>query len=290
VPPVMGHYFQAQGIPIIRGRDFTDADDASAPLVVIVNHALAEHYWRGQEPIGKRLHRGPKEGKLPWLTVVGEITDLKDSAADAPALDQFYIPDKQSKADTGSFAPPDMLVGNNASIVMRAALAPEQMIDSLRAVVRAIDPQLPLTDIESMDRVVREGQAPRRFNTVLISSFAAAAVLLSVLGIYSVIAFSAAMRTQEMAIRLALGSQRSSLMQLVLLSGAKLGLVGCGLGAIASVFATRLLHSMLFQVDSLNPAVMGLAAISIFLLALAASIVPAVRAARIHPIEVLRAG
>jgi ABC-type antimicrobial peptide transport system permease subunit len=163
------------------------------------------------------------------------------------------------------------------------------MIDSIRSVVRAIDPQLPLTDIESMDRVVQEGQAPRRFNTVLISSFAAAAVLLALLGIYSVIAFSAAMRTQEMAIRLALGSQRSSLMQLVLVSGAKLGLVGCGLGAIAAVFTTRLLRSMLFQVDSLNPAVMGLAAISIFLLTLAASIVPAVRAARIHPMEVLRA-
>ena len=289
VPQVMGNYLQAQGIPIIRGRDFTDADDASAPLVVIVNHALAEHYWPGQEPMGKRLHRGPEEGKLPWLTVVGEIADLKDSAADAPTLDQFYIPDKQAKADIGSFAPPDMLVGNNASIVMRAALAPEQMIDSLRAVVRAIDPQLPLTDIESMDRVVQEGQAPRRFNTVLISSFAAAAALLALLGIYSVIAFSAAMRSQEMAIRLALGSQRSSLIQLVLVSGAKLGLVGCGLGAIAAVFTTRLLRSMLFQVDSLNPAVMGLAATSIFLLTLAASIVPAVRAARIDPIEVLRA-
>jgi hypothetical protein len=113
------------------------------------------------------------------LTVVGEIADLKDSTADAPTLDPFYIPVKQSKADIGSFAPPDMLVGNDASIVMRAALAPEQMIDSLRAVVRAINPQLPFTDIESMDRVVQEGQASRRFNTVLISSFAAAAMLLA---------------------------------------------------------------------------------------------------------------
>jgi ABC-type antimicrobial peptide transport system permease subunit len=162
------------------------------------------------------------------------------------------------------------------------------MADSLRSVVRSIDPQLPLTDIESMEHVVAEGQASRRFNTVLISSFAAAAVLLAVLGIYSVIAFSAATRTQEMAIRLALGSQRSSIMRLVLISGVKLGLAGCGIGAIAAVFATRLLRSMLFQVDPLDPSVIALAAISILLLALTASIIPAHRAASVDPAEALR--
>jgi ABC-type antimicrobial peptide transport system permease subunit len=155
--------------------------------------------------------------------------------------------------------------------------------------VRSIDPQLPLRQVESMDRVVAEGQAPRRFNTVLISSFAGAAVLLALLGIYSVIAFSAALRTQEMAIRLALGSQRSSVMRLVLLSGAKLGIVGCGLGAVAAVFATRLMRSMLFEVDPLDPAVLVLAAISIFLLAIAASVIPARRAASIEPMQALRA-
>ena len=139
-----------------------------------------------------------------------------------------------------------------------------------------------------MDQVVAEGEAPRRFNTALISSFAAAAVLLALLGIYSVIAFSAALRTQEMAIRLALGSQRSSMMRLVLVSGAKLGLAGCGLGALAAVFATRLLRTLLFEVDPLDPAVIVLAAISIFLLALAASLIPARRAASIEPMQALR--
>jgi predicted lysophospholipase L1 biosynthesis ABC-type transport system permease subunit len=132
-------------------------------------------------------------------------------------------------------------------------MPPEQMADSLRAVVRSIDPQLPLTQVESMDRVVggRPGAAPLQHRAHL--RFAAAAVLLALLGIYSVIAFSAALRTQEMAIRLALGSQRSSVMRLILVSGAKLGLAGCGIGAIAAVFATRLLRSFLFQVDSLDP-------------------------------------
>jgi predicted permease len=288
VPQVMGNYFQAQSIPIIRGRDFTPADGPTAPLVVIVNRALAEHYWPGQDPIGKRLHRGPAQGVLPWLTVVGEIGDVKQLAADLPTENQIYIPSSQTKADAGSFAPPTMLVGNGGSIVLRAAMPPEQMADALRAVIRSVDPQLPLTDVESMERVVAEGQAPRRFNAILISAFAAAAVLLALLGIYSVIAFSAALRTQEMAIRLALGSQRSSIMRLILVSGARFGLAGCGIGAIAAIFATRLLRSFLFEVDPLDPSIIALAAISIFLLALAASVIPARRAASIDPIQALR--
>jgi len=286
---LMGDYFQAQGVPLIRGRDFTPADDAAgAPLVVIVNRTLAERYWPGQDPIGKRLHRGPAEATLPWITVVGEIGDVKELAADAPTQNQFYVPASQVRASAGSFATAAFRSGNAGKIVLRAQLPPEQMIDSLRSVVRSIDPQLPLTDVESMDRVVAEGQASRRFNTVLISSFAAAAVLLAVLGIYCVIAFSAALRTQEMAIRLALGAQRSSVMRLIVISGVKLGLAGCGIGAIVAVFATRLLRSMLFQVDPLDPAVIALAAIFILLLALTASVIPARRAASMEPAEALR--
>ncbi len=285
---VTGDYFRAAAIPILRGRDFNSSDDAGAPLVVIVNRTLAEHYWPGQDPIGKRLHRGPAEATLPWLTVVGEIGDVKQLAADAPTVNQIYLPSSQVKAGVGSFATAAMLTGNSGSIVLRGQLPPEQMAGSLRSVVRSIDPQLPLTDVESMDQVVAEGQAPRRFNAALISSFAAAAVLLALLGIYSVIAFSTALRTQEMAIRVALGSQRSSLMRLVFVSGAKLGLVGCGLGAVAAVFATRLLRSMLFEVDPFDPAVLLLAVVFIFLLALAASIIPARRAASIQPMQALR--
>ena len=223
------------------------------------------------------------------MTVVGEIGDIKQKSADSDVNEQIYQPMSQFKIGLGQFAPPDMLTGSGGSIALRSSLAPEQMADSLRAVVRSIDPQLPLTHVESMDQIVSEGQASRRFNTVIISSFAAAAVLLALLGIYSVIAFSAALRTHEMAIRLALGSQRASVMRLVLASGAKLGLVGCGIGVVAAVFATRLMRTMLFQVDPLDPAVIVLAAISIFLLALAASVLPARRAASIEPMQALRA-
>jgi predicted permease len=286
---VMGSYFRAARIPLLRGRDFTEADGASAPLVVIVNHTLAQHYWPGQDPIGKRLHWGMPETKAPWMTVVGEIGDIKQETAETPTWNQIYQPAVQNAASYSDLAQPGMLNGQGGVIVLRAALPPEKMAGSLRAIVRSIDPQLPLTKVESMEQVVTEGQASRRFNTVLISSFAAAAVLLALLGIYSVIAFSAAMRTQEMAIRLALGSQRVKVMRLVLVSGAKLGLLGCGIGAIGAVFATRLLRSMLFQVDPLDPFVIVLACISILLLALAASVIPARRAASIEPMQALRA-
>jgi predicted permease len=285
---VIGNYFRAAGIPLLRGRVFTEADRVDSPLVILVNHTLAQHYWPGQDPIGKRVRWGMPETPTPWMTVVGEIGDIKQNTADAPTQDQIYQPVSQNLASYGALAPPGMVDGDSGSLVLRSQLQPEQMANAVRSVVRSIDPQLPLTQVESMEHVVAEGQAPRRFNTVLISSFAGAAVLLALLGIYSVIAFSAALRTHELAIRLALGSQRSSVMRLVLVSGAKLGLVGCGIGAVAAIFATRLLRSMLFQVDPLDPIVLVLAAISIFLLALAASLLPARRAASIEPMQALR--
>ncbi len=285
----MGHYFRAAGIPLLRGRDFTEADDARAPLVVVVNRSLAEHYWPGQDPIGKRLRWGVPATPTPWMTVVGEVGDIKQTAADQDTQAQIYQPASQNVASFGSLARPEMLNGHFGSIVLRTLLPPEQMADALRATVRSIDPQLPLTQVESMEQVVADGQASRRFNAVLISCFAAASVLLALLGIYGVIAFSTALRTQEMAIRMALGAQRFTVMGLVLSSGARLGLAGCGIGAAVAVLATRLLRSLLFQVDPLDPFVLVLAALSIFVLVLAASLIPARRAASIEPMQALRA-
>jgi putative ABC transport system permease protein len=289
VPEVMGDYFRAQGIPMLRGRAFTPADREGAPLVAVVSRGLAEHYWPGQDPIGKRLHRGPKEGTaLPWITVVGEIDGVKQ-LADAPAEEQIYLPSSQTKAVAGTFAPPNMLTGTFGSIVVRGQMPPEQMADSLQSAVRSIDPQLPLTQIESMDQVVSEGEASRRFNTALISAFASAAVVLALLGIYGVVAFSTAMRKQEMAIRLALGSKRSAIVGLILVSGVRLGLAGCGAGLVAAFFATRLLRSLVFQVDVLDPAILIFATFAVVLITILASVLPALRAASVEPMEALRA-
>ena len=285
---VEGKYFRAAGIPILRGRDFNDADRPGAPLVVIVNRTLAERYFPGQNPIGKRLHFGLPVTDLPWMTVVGVIGDVKQTAADAETQSQIYSPADQNRDLHGQDITPEPVTSRFGSIVLRTQVPPERMADSLRAVVRSLDPQLPLTHVQTMEQVIDEGRASLRFNTILVSSFASAAVLLAVLGIYGVIAFSTASRAHELAIRLALGARRTGVLRLVLGSGAKLGLAGCSIGAIVAIFAMRLLRSFLFGVDPLDPLVLSVAAVSIFLLALLASAVPAHRAATIEPMQALR--
>jgi predicted permease len=285
---VEGGYFEAIGTPLRRGRFFTEADKAGAQLAVIVNQKLAEKYWPGQDPIGKRLRVGTADVTTPWLTVVGEVADMKQGSPDDATRNQMYLPIEQSEEAAGTLASPTDLNGNSGYIVLRTQLAPEQMGNALRATVRAIDPQLPLDYVQTMEHAVSTSEAPRRFNTVLITAFAAAAVLLAILGIYSVIAFSVALRVQEMAIRIALGSQRSGVLQLILVSGAKLAGIGCGIGLLGAVAASKLLETFLFGVSPFDPLVLSLSAVAILLLALAASVLPARRAAHTDPVQVLR--
>ncbi|MGI8773367.1 MAG: ABC transporter permease [Acidobacteriaceae bacterium] len=286
---VEGGYFSAMAIPLLRGRLFTQADKAGTQLVVIVNHKLAEQSWPGQDPIGKRLRLGTQTMLTPWSTVVGEVADVKESSPDAPTKQQWYMPVDQAEAMAGVLATPTDLNGNGGFIALRTAMPPEQMENALRATVRSIDPQLPLTQVQTMERAISDSEAPRRFNTALISSFAAIAVLLAVLGIYSVIAFSVALRVQELAIRMALGSQRSGIVRLVVTSGAKLAVIGCAIGLLGAMAASHLLSSFLFGVSALDPLVLLLAAVLVLLLALAASLLPARRAASIDPVQALRA-
>jgi predicted permease len=285
---VIGDYFKAIGTPLIRGRYFTDSDRADSQLVVIVNHEFAEHYWPHQDPIGKRMHIGTQKSRDPWMTVVGEVADAKLTTPDADASEQFYEPVAQLEKDFGPSAQPTAVHGDGGYIVLRSALPPEQMENSLRAMVRSLDTQLPLTQVQTMEEVVSLSEAPRRFNTVVISSFAFAAVMLAVLGIYSIIAFSVASRVQEMAIRMAIGSQRSHIVRLILMSGLKLAAIGCVLGVAGAAAASNVLRSFLFQVSPFDPVVMILTAIAVFALALAASIFPARRAASVDPIQALR--
>jgi predicted permease len=285
----IGDYFQTMGIHLLRGRMFSEADKAGAPLAMIVNRKLAEHYWPNQDPIGKRVRIGTAEMQTPWLTVVGEVEDVKLGAPDDPSKEEYYGTVAQEEETFGALANPATdLNGNGGYILVRSALPAEQMENALRSTVRAIDPQLPLTQVQTMEHAVSDTEAPRRFNTVLISGFAFAAVLLAVLGIYSVIAFSVASRVQEMAIRMALGSQRGGIIRLVLESGAKLAGVGCVLGLSGAFAASSLLRSMLFGVSPFDPLVLAVAAFGVLLLALGASTLPAFRAASIDPNRALR--
>jgi predicted permease len=285
---VIGNFFPAMGIPPMRGRFFTEADRHGSQLVLIVNHKLAQHYWPGQDPLGKRLRIGTQDMQTPWLTIVGEVADVKLSSPDDPSKEQYYTPVDQGEDDAGALASPTDLNGNYGYIVLRSSLPPEQMENTLRSTVRSIDPLLPLTQVQTMEEAVSQSEAPRRFNAVLIGSFALAAVLMSVLGIYSVIAFSVASRIQEMAIRMALGSQRWAIIRLVLQSGAKLALAGCIIGLGGAAAASGLLRSMLFGVGPFDPLAMSVAAVGVLLLAVAASGLPALRAASIDPMRTLR--
>jgi len=291
VSGVAGDYFHAMGIALRRGRTFTEADNAHSQLVVIVNRKLAEHYWPGQDPLGKRIRWGMQETPSEWMTVVGEVDDIKQDSPDQDTKEQAYQPVEQALASFGSLASSmtNTLVGNSGYIVLRTSLPPEQMENAMTSSVRSIDPQLPLTQMQTMEHAVSATEAPRRFNTGLITAFAIAGVLLAILGIYSIIAFSAALRTQEMAIRMALGSQRSEIRGLMIMAGTKLAAVGCVIGLLGALFASSLLRSFLFGVSPFDPLVLALACFCVLLLATMVSLLPAHRAASIDPIKALRA-
>jgi putative ABC transport system permease protein len=287
---IEGDYFPAMGTSLLRGRFLTPADNAKGQLVVLVNHSLAEHFWPGENPIGKRMRIGTSEMVTPWATIVGEVADVKEGSPDALPRLQYYGAVEQVESFLGSLGNPATdLNGNDGYIVLRTSLPPELIENQIRATVRSLDPQLPLTQLQTMEHAISDSEAPRRFNTVLISSFAAAALLLAILGIYSVIAFTVAMRVHEMAIRMALGSQRSSIVGLVLLSGLKLAAAGSIIGVAGAVAASRLLRTFVFGVSTLDPLVLVLAAVLVLMLAMAASLLPARRAASIDPIKALRA-
>jgi predicted permease len=288
VSQIEGNYFQAMGIPLLQGRFFTEDDQATTQLVVVVNRKLAEHYWPGQSAIGKRLRHGPQESQTPWMTVVGEVADVKISSPDGDTSEEFYQPVSQVNAAFGSLVSPASINGNGMSVALRTSLPPEQMENSLRAVFHSLDPQLAVSQVQTMEEAVSSTEAPRRFNTSIITAFGVIAVLLAILGIYSVIAFSVALRTQEMAIRLALGATRSGIRQLVVLSGARLALIGCAIGLAGAIGATQLLRSLLFQVNPFDPIVLIASAAVILMLSVAASAMPAQRAATVDPIHALR--
>jgi len=285
---VVGDYFRAMGIPLLRGRFLNEDDKMGGQLAVVVNRKLAEHYWKGQDPIGKRLRIGTAELQTPWLTVVGEVADVKQDSADVETQEQFYQTVEQYGPALGALSTPTDINFAAGFVILRTTLPAEQMENALRATVASIDSQLALTQIQTMDQAVSDSEAPRRFNTAVISSFAVGAVLLAVLGIYSVIAFSVALRSQEMAIRMALGSQRAGIVRLVLGSGARMALIGCCIGVPAAIAASRLLRSLLFQVSAFDPLVLTLAVATVMLLSLGASALPARRAAETDPAQTLR--
>jgi ABC-type antimicrobial peptide transport system permease subunit len=219
---------------------------------------------------------------------VGVIADTKLGARDEPSGDQWYVPDEQPATLFGSDVAEALQQPADGYIVVRSALPPEQMIGTLRATVAEIDPSLALTDVKSMGEVMANVEAPRRFNTDLITIFAVGGLLLAITGIYAVVAFSVSQRTQEIAIRMAVGAQRAGIARLVLLSGAKLAMLGCGLGVIGSVAVSRIISAFLFGVSATDPLIYAGSVALMLFVALLASAQPAIRAASADPADALR--
>jgi len=285
---VDGEYFRAMGIPLLEGRSFTTNDNANAPLVVMVNQTMARNCWPGQSAIGKRMHVGNPHKGLPLATVVGVVADTKLGARDEPTLDQWYFPMKQPAILFGNHVQEQSTDPAAGYIAVRAGLAPESMAATVRAAVAEVDPLLALDQLQPMQDVISNVEAPRRFNTTLVTAFAAGALLLAMLGIYAVVAFSVSLRVQEIAIRMALGAGRGGIARLVLAQSAKMALLGCVLGVLGSVAVSRLVQSFLFEVSPTDPGIYLASAGFMMVLALLASVLPARRAASGDPVSALR--
>jgi ABC-type antimicrobial peptide transport system permease subunit len=221
--------------------------------------------------------------------VVGIVANTKLGALDEPDSDQWYAPAEQSGVLFGQDASGNLTRADGGFIVLRSALPPEQMTQTLSATVAGIDPVLALQHVQPMSDAISDVEAPRRFNTDLITAFAIGALLLAVTGIYAVVAFSVSLRTQEIAIRMALGAQRSRIARMVLVAGAKMALIGCVLGVIGSLAVSRLIGSFLFNVSATDPLIYMAAALTMMLMTLVASALPARRAASADPLDALRA-
>jgi putative ABC transport system permease protein len=284
-----GNYFEAIGIALVRGRYFTAADaQPGAPLVTIVSQSLANRYFSGKNPIGMRIKIGPDfASPMPAMMVVGVVGDIKQGARDEATVPQMYEPLSQAVADLGPFGAMIGVAGD-MNIVIRAAGDPVALETALHRTVHQFDSLLAVANLTTMDDIVAATESSRRFNTIVLTSFAGIALLLSLLGIYGVMAYSVAERTREIAIRMALGATRDNVLLRTLRHAFLLTATGAAVGLAASLGLTRLLVSLLFDVKPLDGPVMVNAIILLFLCALLAAWLPARRAASVEPMQALR--
>lgn len=263
-------YFYTLGIPVLKGRTFTDHDDAQAPKVAVVNEALARRLWPAEDPIGKQFP--PPRGNM---TVVGVVGNTRHEGLSQETEAEFYVPYLQSPCDSMQLA-------------VRTAGDPDSIISSVRAQVREIDPGQPLYHVETLEQTLSESLAPRRFNMLLLGIFATIALTLAMIGIYGVMAFSVTQRTHEIGIRMALGAQKSDVLGMVVRQGLKLALIGVVIGIGGALVLTRFLSSLLFGVEPTDPLTFVAVSLILCAVALVACYIPARRAAKLDPMVALK--
>jgi putative ABC transport system permease protein len=294
VDAVTPNYFQVMGIPLLRGRFFDSRDrrdfppppapgappPAPAPppafdAVVIINQTMAKTFWKDADPVGARIKYGTQNSDGPWMTIVGVVLDTRRTGYDAVVRPETYLPHAQS---------PDSAL----TLVVRTSGDPAAFLPSLRAALGGIDPGIAVQGARSIEHELVEMTAQRRLNTLLLTIFGVTAALLAAVGIYGVIAYSVEQRTRELSVRVALGASAGRILRLVMAEGLSMSLLGLAVGLAGALLLGRWMTSLLYDVTATDPTTFGTIAVLAILVALAASLVPALRAVRADPVQALR--
>lgn len=269
------HYFEAMGIPLRHGRFFSEQDDTTKPIAVIVDEYMADQLWPGQDPIGKRIHIVELQSKDPWQTVVGVVGRVKQDSLDSDPRIAFYL--AHTQFPTRAMA-----------IALRGRTDPAAMLSAAKNELRKLDADLPMYYVRTMEQRVNESLARRRFSMLLLGAFASVALALATIGIYGVMVYLVNQGTRELGIRIALGASQRNILSLVVRQGMALALSGVTIGLTAAFLLTRLIRSLLFGVEATDPITFAGISLLLLLIGLVASYIPAQRAARIDPLISLR--
>jgi len=267
-------YFRALETPLIKGQFFTDADNADAPPVMIVNQAFVRKFFPNRDALGKRITFDNVNKNPRWITIVGVVGDIRHFGLDVDPKPEMYVPFAQQPYSTAIY-------------VVRSAQDPRSLLPAIQREIQTIDPAVPLANIRPFENVIADSVAPRRLSVVLLGVFAVVAVLLASVGIYGVMSFLVVQRTHEIGVRMALGAQRSDVIKLVLVRSLKLISAGTIIGLIVAVMSTHTLRALLYNVSALDVTTFALVTILLGAVALAASYLPATRATKADPMVVL---
>ena len=271
-----GH-FRVLQIPILAGRNFTDSDDDKALPVAIVDQTLARQYWPNENPIGKRIKSGPIQSTNPWLNIIGVVGDVKTDSLELQEAPHIYLSDFQAPS-------------YNSVIYLRTVGDPGTLGDAIRPEVEAVDPNVPVYAVRTMEDVIARSMAERRFALQILGFFAGIALLLAAIGIYGVMAYTFSQRRHEIGIRMALGAQPRDILRMALSEGMTLVAVGLGSGFVGALILTRFLRSMLYAVSPNDPLTFVALPALLAAVALLACFVPARRATQVDPLVALRDG
>jgi putative ABC transport system permease protein len=269
-------YFEALRIHLLKGRLFNDSDGPNAPQAAVISEAVARQKWPDQEPIGQTIEFGNMDGDLRLLTIVGVVADVRKHSLETAPRPTVYVNYRQRPRSAQQF-----------DIVLRTNSDPGTISASIRRILNQLDPTVP-AKIDSFDRVFSESLNSRRFNLLLVSVFALAALLLAIAGVFGVLAYAVAQRTQEIGVRIALGASRGQILKMVLGQGLLTVVIGVAIGLAGSLFLTRTMTSMLFEVSPNDPLTVMAITLLLVLIAMLASYIPARRATRVDPMIALR--